>query len=30
MKSEDQIRIRHMLDAIKEVLAFSKDKSRYA
>jgi len=28
MKSEDLIRIRHMLDAIKEVLAFSKDKSR--
>jgi uncharacterized protein with HEPN domain len=28
MKPEDLIRIRHMLDAIKEALAFSKNKSR--
>lgn len=28
MTPEDLIRIRHMLDAIKESLAFSKDKSR--
>ena len=28
MTSEDRIRIRHMLDAIKEALAFTLDKSR--
>ena len=28
MTSEDRIRIRHMLDAIKETLAFTSDKSR--
>lgn len=28
MTSEDLIRIRHMLDAVKEALAFSRDKSR--
>jgi uncharacterized protein with HEPN domain len=28
MTPEDLIRIRHMLDAIKEALAFAKDKSR--
>lgn len=28
MKSEDRIRIRHMLEAVKEALAFTIDKSR--